>query len=473
MNTRLKELGGQFQSKYDEAQALLKKEGLSAEDVTRIEALNAECEGIRTQIEEERTREQQVANLRSKTSDLGQWASASTGGLPVGGSFGNGVSVLGVTQDGEFVAEKNRRGLWDVVNLDAAGNELPVLIDPAYRNPNAFRTCRTDAYKAAWRRSLRYGMEGLTGEERATLQEGLDTSGGYLVPDEVLNRVIAKEPTPTRVAGYCTQLNTSRDALAIPKVNYTTDNLYTTGMRVTWTGEVPASSTTHRVTDPVFGSVRVPVYTAMMSIPVTLDLLEDSLVALEPWLAMKFGETIELLRDNMVLNGSSVNQPSGILVNPGTTNNPDTVVTGSAAALTADGIQSLIWSLPEQYDDSARVVFNKTNTGQALAKLKDGDGRYLWGAGLQDSGLVPDIKGRELLGYPVNFSGFMPNVGANAYPIIFGDFRGYYIVNRVGFSIQVLREIIAQDNQILLLGRVRFGGMVAEEWRFKIQKCST
>jgi HK97 family phage major capsid protein len=62
----------------------------------------------------------------------------------------------------------------------------------------------------------------------------------------------------------------------------------------------------------------------------------------------------------------------------------------------------------------------------------------------------------------------MPNTGANNYPIIFGDLRGYYLVNRVGFSVQVLRELYAETNQILLLGRVRFGGGVGEEWRIKV-----
>jgi HK97 family phage major capsid protein len=224
------------------------------------------------------------------------------------------------------------------------------------------------------------------------------------------------------------------------------------------------------VTDPVFGSVRVPVYTAMLSMPVTQDLIEDSAVALLPWIESRFSETIELLKDNMILNGSGVGQPAGILMNPGGTGQPSTVNVGASGAVTADGIISVGWSLPEQYDEQARWIFNKTVTGQAIAKLKDAENRYIWSMGTQDGGLSPSIQNRELLGYPVNYSGFMPDPANNAYPVIFGDLRGYYLVNRVGFSIKVLNELYAETNQVLLLGRVRFGGVVAEEFRLKIGK---
>ena len=73
-----------------------------------------------------------------------------------------------------------------------------------------------------------------------------------------------------------------------------------------------------------------------------------------------------------------------------------------------------------------------------------------------------------LAGKPVVFSAFMPNVGAANNVMIYGDPRGYYLVNRIGFSVQVLRELYAETNQILLLGRIRFGGKVVEGWRMKI-----
>lgn len=246
-------------------------------------------------------------------------------------------------------------------------------------------------------------------------------------------------------------------------------------MRITWTGEIPASSTAMRVTDPVFGQTQIPIYTAMMSIPVTNDMIEDSSFPLLSWLSGKFAETIDLLKDNMVLNGGGQGQPTGILLNPGDSGGtqPAVVTSGNANSLTADGLVKLAYSLPEQYEDGAAWVMNKTNTAMAVAQLKDSNNRYLWGMGYQDSGLEPTIRNRTLLGYPVLWSGFMPSVAANAYPIIFGDLRGYYLVNRVGLSIQVLRELYAETNQVLVLGRIRFGGQVVEQWKLKAHQIHT
>ena len=192
-----------------------------------------------------------------------------------------------------------------------------------------------------------------------------------------------------------------------------------------------------------------------------------------PFVTGKFQETVDILYDDKTLNGTGLGQPSGILLNPNGTDQPATVNSGGASTLTADGLSSLAFAVPEQYDEMATFVMNKTSTAKAIAQLKDSQNRYLWGAGLQDSGMVPSIKNRTLLGYDVTLSGLMPNVAANAYPIIFGDLGGYALVNRVGFSVQVLRELYAETNQILLLGRLRFGGAIIEPWKMKIQKVAS
>lgn len=464
MSKSLTELSADFQTKYAAHKALIEKgAAMTQEDAQNAQTLVSEMRTLQGTIQSV----QQVSRHQAASAEFDQWAQMSAGApvlgadaLPHGGNPGIPTpgQMLGFIPAGETAIEITKHGV-EIVNT-GAGVMSKKQVD----------TIRNKDYHNAFWKQAKHGTGALTHVEISALQEGIDSEGGYLVPEQLLNQIVQKKPTPTRLAGKVSTFTTIRDTLAMPKVNYTTDDLYTTGMRVTWTGEVPASATTHRATNPVFGMIRIPVYTAMMSLLVTNDLMEDSMVMLQSYLSDKITETIELLKDNMILNGTGASQPSGILQNPGGTDEPATVVSGSADALTADGIQSLGWSLPEQYDESAEFVFNKTNTGQALAKLKDGDGRYLWGAGLQDSGLVPSIKGRELLGYPTTFSGFAPNIAANSYPIVFGDLRGYFAVNRVGVSIQFLRELYAETNQVLVLVRLRFGGDVAEPWRMKIQK---
>lgn len=389
--------------------------------------------------------------LSGQTETLAAWGNQPAQSLPLAGKSGGTPQQAAAQLEGMVLAEDDE-GMW---------------------TDSQFKATRSKEYKASFRNYTRRGFAGISDAERKVLSEGSDQAGGFLVPEEMLNRIIQRQAAPTRLPGLVETINVSRDSVMIPKVNYATDDIYTTGIRVTWTGEIPSSSTVHRVTEPVFGATRIPVYTAMLSLPLTNDLVEDSIFPLVSWAAGKFAETNDLVREDKILNGTGIGQPSGILLNPGGTDQPAVVNTGSAATYTADGLIDLAYAVPEQYEDNLRFVFNKTSSAKTISKLKDSANRYLWGMGEQDSGLMAPAIRRNLLGYPVTFSAFMPNIGANTYPAIFGDLKGYMQVNRVGFSVQVLRELYAETNQIVLLGRVRFGGAPIEPWRMKIQKCST
>lgn len=449
-----------FDAKTTEQKGLLDKgPEITQEDVLKAQALNTELDGLHEQIKSlDTARDLQTKNegrLTLLNTPTGRHTPGMVAGRPGGMPVGFSKSEDAV------LVESNRKG----------GLHVTALQEQLF-DEKAWKAIKQDGYREAFHNYLRKGWHGLANVEQKLLQEGADPSGGYLAPEDMLNEIVMRKPTPVRVRGYVRSMNTTRDAVVFPKVNYSAsdNNLYTTGIKVTWTGEVPATATQSRVTDPVFGQIRIPIYTAMMSEPITNDLLEDSAVALQPWLEERYAETIELLDDNMILNGTGVGQPTGILANPGGTNQPAVIHSGSASALTADGLVTLAGSLPEQYDDEARFVMSKTSGWMNVRKLKDGDGRYLAGMGTGDSGLRSvGFKNPELLDYPVNYSGFMPAIAAGAYPILFGDLRGYYFVRRVGVSIQVLRELYAETNQVLLLARYRIGGEVAEDWRMLAQ----
>lgn len=429
-----------------ECEQIAAKAELAEADTQRLEQIAAE----RVQLE------RQMTALKA-AGEFGSWAKQS-GGMLALAAPGAPAQILGARPAGEttITEERDARGRKSIL----VSEDGEILMDAA-----KYKAISSADYGREFRQYLRLGDTGLKAGTFKVLQEGVDTSGGFTVPEDMLNRLIAKEPAPTNVAGRVTILNTSRDSITIPKVVYTTDNQYTSGMRVTWTGEIPAAATTHRVTEPSFGQVRIPIFTAMMSLPLTVDMVEDSAVDIVGWCTGKFNETVDLLFDNMIINGSGATQPDGILINAQFVTND--VHTGAAAALTWDGIHDLVYALPEQYDRNAVVLMNKTNCALALSKLQDGNGRPYWTSGSNDYGLAGERVNRPLMGYPVMFNSFMPNVTAALYPIVFGDLTGYYLVRRIGFSIQVLRELYAETNQILLLGRVRFGGQLVEDWRVR------
>lgn len=377
------------------------------------------------------------------------------------------VRVEGSEPAGETIIERNKKG-----ELSAVYEEGPGGLDR-----KTMAAISSNAYKLAFRSYVRngQGIHGLGSSDLKALQEGVDSQGGFLVPDDMLNRMIQKEPTPTAIAALVTQLQTGRDAITMPKVNYTTDDKYTTPIRVRKTGEVPSSSTVHRVTEPTFGQVRIPVHTYMLSMPITNDMIEDSAFPILTWSSDKFRETVDLLYDDEILNGNGIGGPDGILNNAGASdpNRPAVVVSGNASNVTADGLIDLHYSVPPQYRASLRYVMSYLNAAKNLAKLKDSQNRYLFQMGGSNDGGLQGERPDTLLGRPISYSEFMPAIAANAYSLIFGDLKGFYLVRRIGFAIQVLRERYAEDNQQVLLGRLRFGGQVVEPWKMKIQKIST
>lgn len=485
MNKKHKELLGRFEKRSKELSDFLSGAGdnITSEQYTEATAIRDDLKTIRGEIEDCKKYEgltKEAAEFRSYVED------------PVTGHrHSNGTQVLGTTPAGETELEveyedvKGRRSpAWKararvkrILNEGGSG-VLGQSGGQGYAR-NAAQVIQTREYRQALRA---YFAGKMTSAHKRNLEDGLDPQGGYLAPVENIAKLIEKKPTPTRVSDLCSVINSSRDSIALPRVNYTTatddalGNIYTTGFRATLTDENPTSATQANVNDTnIFGSVRVSIFTWMIEGVLTNNMVEDAMFDPLVWMSGKFDETIRLLKDNMALNGTGAAQPIGILANPGGT---DTLsyppVINSLAAttpfLTPDGLINLSEDIPEQYDENIRYLYKKTSTGKTIRTFKDGNGRYIFGTGTQDSGLMPG-RVKEINGYPSIYSQFMPDPAALAYPVIAGDFEGVYMVNRIGYSVQVLREIAARQNQLVVLGRVRFGVQVLEPWRLRVQYC--
>ena len=106
------------------------------------------------------------------------------------------------------------------------------------------------------------------------------------------------------------------------------------------------------------------------------------------------------------------------------------------------------------------------STLSALRQLKDGQGRYLLADPL--SATAPST----LLGRPVVEMLDMPNVAANAYPIVFGDMSGYRIADRV--ELATLRDPFTQAavGQVRFHARKRVGADLTHADRFVKVKVS-
>ena len=343
--------------------------------------------------------------------------------------------------------------------VKAGGNTLRVHIPEAVASKD---------YASAFEAYIRKGRSEMGPQDRKTLSAGQDSAGGFLIPEDFHVELIKKAAAMATIRANARVAQTSRDMAKWPKVAYTTDDKYTSGARLTWTGESPASASTHRVTDPVFGLITVPVHTAMASLPLSNDLLEDSAFDMIGIGSDLLGEAFALGENDAFINGNGVGRPMGILTEVDEDAGPDSVASGGAATLTSNGLIDLAYALPPQYEANSKWFMNKS-TEKAIRKLiGTTSGEYEWPV-VGNVGALGAV-GSQLLGYPIVREQFVGDVTTNGYPIIFGDLRGYLVLDRVGLSIQRLDELYAETNITVLLARRRVGGQIVEPWKIKVQK---
>lgn len=306
-------------------------------------------------------------------------------------------------------------------------------------------------------------------EIKATLQEHVADLGGYTVPEDFHAEIIKRMMGITIVRGRARVVRTVRDAAEWPKLEGG-NSRYTSAVRVTWVDEVPADATT-AATNPTFGMYRIPVHTVMARTDLSRNLVEDSAFNLLNVVADLFAEAMAIDEDEKFLIGEGGGSPKGVLGNrSGAEYTPDdgisAVNSGAAAALTADGLIDLAYGLHSQYRGNA-VFAAARLTHRDVRKLKDGIGDYLWQRGLQAG------EPASLLGYPFLESEALPSVAANAHSVIFGDFKGYMIVDRVGMTVERAEDTTTKGtNTVALFARRRLGGQIVEPWRFQAQKVS-
>jgi len=298
---------------------------------------------------------------------------------------------------------------------------------------------------------------------KTVMVEAQDDLGGYVVPEDFRAEMISRMAGYTVVRPLARVVQTSRDSVEFPAMTGG-DDQYRDAVRVTWVDETPTAGAA--ATNATFGLKRVPVHTVMAETFLSRNLVEDAAFNIVAWLTESFASAQAIDEDNKFLKNDGMGSPQGILLDDAnrSTSSINEEVSGNASALTSDGLIGLVYDIAAQYRQNARFVAARA-TYKAIRKLKTGDGEYLWERNYQAG------QPERLLGYPILEQEGMPAVTATYYPVLFGDFRGYYIVDRVGMSVErYLGGEEARINQVLYIARRRLGGQCMEPWRFAAQR---
>lgn len=303
---------------------------------------------------------------------------------------------------------------------------------------------RDKEYSAAFQALMKRG------EVQAALNKGTDADGGYLAPIE-WDRTITDKLTlvsPIRQLATVQTISTS----GFKKVF----NLG--GTSSGWVGETAARPGTNNPTFGVLDFIPGEIYANPST---TQQILDDAEINLESWLAAEVQTEFAKQEGTAFVSGDGVNKPFGMLTYvTGAANAAKhpfgaiaLVNSGDAALIKSDSIMDLIYSLPSAFTGNARFTMNRKTQG-AVRKLKDGQGNYLW----QPSYVAGQPA--TLAGFPVTEVPDMPDVAANAKPVMFGDFKqGYLIVDRIG--VRVLRDNLTNKPYVSFYTTKRVGGGVS------------
>jgi HK97 family phage major capsid protein len=286
--------------------------------------------------------------------------------------------------------------------------------------------------------SERKSLDGVAAEMKS-LSLSPDTLGGYLAPTEYVREIIkgVVEVTPFRAVARTRQ--TTQKAIQLPKRTGT--------FSAQWVQEQGTRSETTGLT---YGMDEIPTHEMYALVDITNQMLEDAAFNMEAEVRAEATEQFAKAEGAAFLSGSGVGRPFGFLNNASIA----TVNSGAAAALTADGLLSVYYGIKTDYARAALWMMNRSTIGQ-IRRLKDGDGEYLWAPGL--AGGVPNT----INGAPYVEAADMPDVGASAKPVAFGDFRrGYVIVDRI--AMEMLRDPYTQatSGAVRMIFRRRVGGQV-------------
>lgn len=295
-----------------------------------------------------------------------------------------------------------------------------VLGDPAHVGEGV----ESREYAQAFESYARYGA-GAPVEQRAALQVGTASEGGYTVAQEWYRQLIEAE----REYGVMLQLATRFQTADSGQVHVPT-------VATRATAALTAEEAAFTESEDTFGEVLFDSYKLGVIMKISDELLHDSIFDLAAFMARSAGQAIGLKANNYFVVGTGTGQPNGITVAASTGK-----TFASNAAITTDELIDLYHSVITPYRSRASWLM-KDSTLQAVRKLKDTTNQYLWQPGLQAG--QPDV----LLGRPVYVDPDMPAIATVANSVIFGDISAYWVREVGTATVKRLEELYAANGQV-------------------------
>ena len=303
--------------------------------------------------------------------------------------------------------------------------------------------------------------EGL--ERKAGINTQTGSEGGFALPKQISDTIQDQlfNVSPIRRIARVVQVQSS---------DYT-HLVGTRGAGATWRSELGTGSATDA---PSMAAVQ-PTHGELFAFPeISTWALDDLTFNPEAWLQQNVTDQFAVAEGAAFVAGDGSDKPTGFLSGPTPVTTGDAsrafgtlqyVPSGAASTLGSNPDELLVdlaYTLAAPYRANASWVMN-SQTAATLRKLKDADGRFIWTDSLQ--GGQPPM----LLGYPVVMAEDMPDIGADAFAIAFGDFsRGYLIADRT--EVRIIRDEVTKPGAVRYIVQKRVGGILCDTNAIKLLK---
>jgi HK97 family phage major capsid protein len=323
-----------------------------------------------------------------------------------------------------------------------AFNDGPDAVESAYR---CGRWLRATLFRN--QEDLRWCRD--HGVESRALNEGSNSAGGALVPEEFANRVIRLVETYGTFPGAAENVSMNRDTMVVPK--------RLSGTTAYFIGEGSSISES----EPTYGNVSLVAKKLGVSCRMSTEVVEDALVSLADSVAAEFATSLAYKIDTCGWLGSGTSEFGGIngivnKINDGThTASVVTAASGNTAFETLDieDFLGVIGKLPLYARQGAAWYVSPAGYAASISRLK-----YAAGGNTVDN--LGRDAGESFLGYPVRMVHVLNStLGAdtNKVKVLFGNMGLSSIyARRRDFSVRLFDQVYATTDQLLLQGTMRF-----------------
>lgn len=306
----------------------------------------------------------------------------------------------------------------------------------------------SEEYRSAFTKFFNQGQRAIYSdvEQRAMQGDNALSGGMFMAPEQYVSEVVKDIDNNCVIEGLARTFDINMsESLGVPTLDQDVDD-------ADWTAEIQAAAETQ---DLKFGERELTPHQISKLVKLSNKLINGSTMPIEQFVRERLGYKFGITQEKVFIGGDGSQKPLGLFTPSanGISTAFDISNGNTATGITVDGLMEALYDMKEGYQRKSTWLFHRLAIKQ-IRKLKDGNGQYLWQAGLA-GGQPPTILDR-----PYVQSEYVPSTFTTGqYVGIIGDFSYYWIVRRYALAIQVLKELYAPNNQTGYIGRLEVDAM--------------